>query len=166
MSLYLQATIMRVWAPKGKTPVVRCDPSRPKTCFYGSLDLKHGHEFVMQADQMTSNMTAQYLHALLEALPQPILLLWDRAPWHNGAAIREILAAHPRLEVMLFPVASPELNPQEHVWKDTRQTVTHNHDVAHLKPLAAAVVEHLEHTTFDSSFLRRYGYEPLCTAFK
>ena len=31
-----------------------------------------------------------------------------------------VLAANPRLEIVQFPVAAPELNPQEHVWKATR----------------------------------------------
>jgi hypothetical protein len=34
---------------------------------------------------MNSDATAQHLQALLDAYPdQPILLLWDRARWHQG----------------------------------------------------------------------------------
>jgi len=42
MSMYLQATTMAVWAPRGQTPVVRADPDRDKVCFYGTLDLQTG----------------------------------------------------------------------------------------------------------------------------
>jgi transposase len=165
MSLYLQATTMRVWAPKGQTPIVRCDPGRQKTSFYGSLDLSSGHELVMQTDEMNAAVTAQYLKSILQSIPErPILLLWDRAPWHRGEPIRQVLAANSRLELMLFPVASPELNPQEQVWKDTRHAITHNHDTARLPSLADAVRQQLTTTTYPSSFLHRYGYFTLCTA--
>jgi len=40
--LYLQATTVPVWAPVGQTPVVRVDPGRAQTHFYGSLNLLTG----------------------------------------------------------------------------------------------------------------------------
>lgn len=43
---------------------------------------------------------------------QTIVLFWDRAPWHRGAPICQLLAAHLRLEIVEFPVAAPDLNPQ------------------------------------------------------
>jgi transposase len=111
---------MRVWAPRGQEPVVRVDPGRVKTSFSGTLNLHTGAEVVMQAEKMNAEATAQHLEQLLAAYPTvPMLLLWDRAPWHRGEKIREVLAANPRLELMSLPVAAPELNPQEHVWKAT-----------------------------------------------
>jgi hypothetical protein len=37
-SLYLQATLSRVWSPKGQTPVVGVHPGREKVSFYGTLN--------------------------------------------------------------------------------------------------------------------------------
>ena len=70
-------------------------------------------------------------------------MFWDRAPWHRGKAIDQVLSAHPRLEIMWYPVAAPELNPQEQVWKATRRAVSHNHTEAHLEPLADQFENHL-----------------------
>jgi transposase len=123
-SMYLQATTMAVWAPRGQTPVVRIHPGREKLNFYGALNLQTGQEIVMRATVMNAATTAQHLVQILQVVPEvPLLLLWDRAPWHFGPPIREVLAANPRLEVMYFPVAAPDLNPQEHVWKATRRAV-------------------------------------------
>ena len=100
--------------------------------------------------------TALYLGQILEAVLQaPILLLWDRAPWHLGPHIREVLAANSRLEVMQFPVAAPDLHPQEHVWNATRPTSSHNHSLLRLLELADQFENHLTRNTFDSSFLDR-----------
>jgi transposase len=162
-ALYLQATAMAVWGPRGQPMTVRSDPGRAKTNFYGTLDLKTGRDVVTQTDTMNAEMTAEHLQAVLAAYPTvPILLLWDRAPWHRGAEIRAVLEANPRLEVVAFPTAAPDLNPQEHVWKATRRAVSHNHTVRHLPELAERFKAHLTSTTFRSSFLDQYGWNLIC----
>ncbi|MDP9317149.1 MAG: IS630 family transposase [Chloroflexota bacterium] len=158
-SLYLQATTRRVWAPRGQSPVVAVAPSRTKTNFYGTLNLRTGREVVLQADKLNAEVSASYLEQLLAAYPDvPILLLWDRAPWHRGEKIREVLAANPRLEVWQFPVAAPDLNPQEQVWKATREAVSHHHRDARLEVLGKRFEAHLMSTTFPTSFLEHRGF--------
>jgi hypothetical protein len=75
-SLYLQATLMRVWSVIGQTPVVKCDPARSLTHFYGALNLATGQEIVMRTQLMNSAVSVLFLHKLLAAYPdQPLLLL-------------------------------------------------------------------------------------------
>ncbi len=165
-SLYLQATCQNVWAPQGRTPCVRVDPSRTKINFYGTLNLQTGEEVVLRAKKLNSLTSASYLQQILEAYPEvPILLFWDRAPWHRGKAIEQVLCANPRLEIMWYPVAAPELNPQEHVWKATRRAVSHNHMQARIEPLADQFQNHLLATRFASTFLDQYGYHSIRAMF-
>ena len=106
-SLYLQASLMRVWAPVGQTPVIRVAANRDNTHFYGALDLATGEQITLRSDIMKAETSALFLSQLLAAYPdKPILLLWDRAPWHKGAAIRSVLVANPRLQVLWFPPAA------------------------------------------------------------
>lgn len=164
--LYLQATTTAVWSPVGQTPCVRVDPGRAQTHFYGTLNLATGKEVVLRSDVMNAQVSARYLEQLLAAYPKhPIVLLWDRAPWHRGPAIRQVLADNPRLEIIYFPAGSPELNPQEHVWKATRGAVSHNHPEPRLPKLAEQFEQHLTTTTFTSSFLDRYGYTAIRPMF-
>jgi transposase len=158
-SLYLQATTTRVWAAKGQTPVVGVHPGREKVSFYGTLNAHTGEEILMRSEKMNSLATARHLEQILSVIRDvPILLLWDRGPWHFGQPIREVLEANPRLEIMLFPTASPELNPQEHVWKAARKAVGHNHLTPRLPDLAERFEHHLTSNTFHTSFLDKYGY--------
>jgi transposase len=158
-SLYLQATSMAVWGPRGQPLTLRCDPGRAKTSFYGTLDLKSGQELVSQVDTMNAQATAEHLNLLLTSYPDvPVLLLWDRAPWHRGEEIRTVLEANPRLELLVFPTAAPDLNPQEQVWKATRRAVSHNHTEPRLPGLAKRFKNHLTTTVFHNSFLARYGW--------
>jgi transposase len=158
-SMYLQATTQRVWSLHGQTPIIRVDPSRTKTNFYGTLNLLSGQELVLRAETMDSETTAFYLTCLLETYPEESLLLfWDRAPWHHGPAIERVLQTNPRLEILCYPVACPELNPQERVWKAGRRQISHNHAHEQLPQLATDFETYLNKTTFHSTFLEQYGY--------
>ena len=120
----------------------------------------------MRSDLMNAEVSAQYLEMNLEANPDvPIILFWDRAPWHRGRPIDKVLKENPRLEIIFFPPASPDLNPQEHVWKTVRKVVSHNHLEVRLPELADRFLNQLNSTAFNSSFLDRYGYSAICPRF-
>jgi len=155
-----------VWHQRGQTPIVKLDPSRKSLHFYGALDLRSGQETAIMSPVMNGATTALFLQKVLLTYPdQPILMLWDRAPWHSGPPIKELLEANPRLEIMRFPPGSPDLNPQEHVWKAARTAISHNHRFARLEPLADQFLNYLTQTRFPSSMLDTYGYNQICPMF-
>ena len=143
--------------------MIRAHPGREKLNFYGTLNLLTGREIAMSSSVMNGQATAQHLQQILDSYPDvPIILLWDRAPWHFGAPIRELLEAHPRLEILHFPVAAPDLNPQEHVWKAGRSAVSHNHLVLKLPELADRFVHYLLSNTFPCSLLDDAVFQMVC----
>lgn len=119
-----------------------------------------------QAETMNAASTARHLELLLTTYPEvPLRVLWDKAPWHQGKQIRELLEANPRLELLSFPTAAPDLNPQEHVWRAARRAKSHNHSENRLANLAKQFEHHLTTSTFHSSFLDHYGWHLVCPAF-
>ena len=120
----------------------------------------------MRSDLMNAEISAQYLEMILETNSEvPIILFWDPAPWHRGRPIDQVLEQNPRLEIIFFPPASPDLNPQEQVWKAVRKTVSHNHLEVRLPELAHRFLNKLNSTTFKNAFLDRYGYTAICSMF-
>ena len=137
------------------------------THFYGTLNLLTGDEVAQHGPLMNAETTAQHLETVLAKFPEvPVLLFWDRAPWHRGTAVQQVLDAHPRLQTVFFPTAAPELNPQEHVWKAVRTTISHNHEETQLNTLAERFQQHLNETTFNYSFVEKCDFESLCARFK
>ena len=107
-------------------------------------------------------MTIHFLQHILACLPgRPILLLWDRANWHKGVD-RAFVEQHPLLDMLYFPVACPDLNPQEHVWKLTRDEISHNHTCRDFGQLRQAFHQHLEHTCFKFCWIEKYLPSMLC----
>jgi len=121
----------------------------------------------MRSPVMNAETSALFLEKILLAYPdEPILLLWDRAPWHRGPQITAILEANPRLEIIYFPPGAPDLNPQEHVWKATRRVISHNHSCKKLDKLADDFEDHLSTSTFPCSLLDQYAYSDICAMSK
>lgn len=166
-SLYLQATLQVVWAQRGHTPVIKRHPGRESTHFYGGLNLHTGHELAMRSPVMNGETSALFLNKILLAYPfVPMVLLWDRATWHYGPEIKAVLEVNSRLQIIYWPTAAPDLNPQEQVWKATRGAISHNHSSKNLELLADDFEAHLTTHTFPSSFLDNYAYSQLCMMFK
>lgn len=146
--------------------MIQVHPGRECTHFFGTLDLRTGAEIALRTDTMNAEATAQHLQQVLDTyLDAPILLLWDKAPWHRGEPIRKLLADHPRLEIIWFPTASPDLNPQEHVWKAVRSAISHNHRQLKLDALADQFEHHINSHLFSSSFLDSHGFIALSAMF-
>ena len=133
---------------------------REKAGYHGTLNLHTQREIVTRTAVFNAKVSAQHLQQILDAHPgKRILLFWDRAPWHSGDPIRQVLADNPRLEIIYFPVAAPDLNPQEWVRKQTRRAVSHNHLTPKLAQLADDFECHLNSHTFEHPFLKRYGFD-------
>lgn len=152
MSLYFQATLTRVWAPVGQTPIVSVHPGRDHIHFYGALNLADGREIAVPATDMTCEMTVNFLMILLMLYPQPILLLLDRAPWHFRE-VTTLIEQTDRLQVIFFPAACPDLNPQEHVWERARDAISHNHTYRQFQPLIDDFEVYLNETLFSTDFM-------------
>lgn len=156
MSAYLQATLTRVWSPIGQTPYVWVTPQRDCLHFYGALNVLSGQEVALALPKLDSEHTLHFLEHVEACFPnRAILLLWDRAPWHKGKA-RAFVEAHPQFDMLYFPPGCPDLNPQEHVWKQTREAVGHLCDYRHIGDLRRAFQTHLENTLFHFDWLDKY----------
>lgn len=155
MGLYFQATLTRVWSPIGETPIVAVHPQREHCHFYGVLNLRNGREIAIRADQQCSEYTANFLMQILMIYSQPILLLLDRASWHKGD-VSSLIERTDRLQAIYFPVACPELNPQEHVWAQARENISHNHSYRNFDDLIDDFENYLNNTVFETNFISKY----------
>jgi len=73
---------------------------------------------------------ATHLRAIARAYPAidhpRVVVVIDKAPWHRGAVINEVLATYRHLEGYPLPSYSPQLQVIERFWKVLRRRATHN----------------------------------------
>ena len=135
----VETKIIRMWYPKGSTPVVGSAPGRNAVPYSGFVILgkENGQLFVTKPDWFTFETTIQSIREFLAAYPMPegcqIYMILDNAPWHKKAkrlildeSNAEYADIRARLRFLDIPPYSPDLNPIEQVWRLTRKEVTHN----------------------------------------
>ena len=156
MSAYLQASLTRVWSPIGQTPLVWVSPQRDCVHFYGALNVISGQEVALPLPKMNADCTLDFVQHVLTCFPgRAILFLMDRASWHKGK-VRCFIEDHPDLDLMYFPPGSPNLNPQEHVWKHAREAVGHLRDYPHIGDVRKAFQYHLDNTNFHFDWAEKF----------
>lgn len=119
------------WNRKGDTPVVRVNRVRKAVSIYGGLSQRTQRVITHFCAWQESIETIAFLEKmkchrqrLAKAVNRtaPILLVWDGAQWHRSKKVKQWLTENPGVvELMHFPPYSPELNPQEKVWKALRK---------------------------------------------
>ena len=154
-----ESDVMSIWYKKGKYPDIRVDSEKKGKSFYGALNLRTGkcHLKMIEGNQ-TSERTVEFLEKLEDIYAgKRVLLIWDGAPWHRGA-VKDYLSRKNKkfwIEIMYFPPYSPDLNPQEHVWKRAKQNTTHNSE----KPFEQKLTDFssfIDGAKFKSNFLEKY----------
>lgn len=153
--VWAQSAPYAVWSPMGQTPVMRVSPQRHRVVFYGALNLRTGEEHAIMTEKMNQKTTATFLDYLVALYPdRRLLLLVDRASWHKGKPVEQLLAQHPRLELFYLPTACPDLNPQEHVWAAVRRAVT---SATSFPRLVDTFLATLRQTRFRPSLFEHYA---------
>jgi len=62
-----------------------------------------------------------------------VVITIDNAPWHRGALMEQVVAAHPHLRLKRLPSYSPQLNVIERFWRVLRRRATHNRLFTHTR---------------------------------
>lgn len=80
-------------------------------------------------------------HYQLGQHPQRRVILWlDNDKAHKAKEVDRLLSKHNyRFRIEWLPAYSPELNPQEDIWRHMRRRVTHNYYFEHMARLRDAV---------------------------
>jgi len=154
-----ESGISNIWYRKGKYPHIKVIQEKKALSFYGALNAKTGKCHVMDAQRQTSAHTVEFLRRLESCYQgKRVLLIWDGAPWHRGE-VREYLKKETekkwKLEMMYFPPYSPDLNPQEHVWKQAKEKTTKNSEEDFDTKLLN-FYKYITKTKFKTNFLSKY----------
>lgn len=127
MTLATQSTVGRTWARVGQTPAQKVFGRYKGVKAFGAISGSGVFRYRVQVSYFSQESFRTFLLTFRETLDGYLILIVDGAPYHRGAVIEDLLT-NPRMEMELFrlPSYSPELNPQEHVWKVFRKQHTHN----------------------------------------
>ena len=134
-------TLTAQWCLVDEIPDVLTGDDHAKVHVYGAVAPLTGRTHYHISRELGNEEFAQFLQHLLTCYPgKRLLVIHDRGAQHKGACIEEVVrTAGGRLMLTPQPAYSPELNPQERIWKWLRRVVTHNHWFATLREQTEAI---------------------------
>jgi len=120
--------VRKTWGLRGKTPIHPCHQLHDRISVISALTAspvrkRLGLYFNLYLDNISQPEVRDFLRYLLQHLRGPVIVIWDNGRIHKGKLIREFLRQYPRLHLEALPPYAPELNPDEGVWSQTKNTL-------------------------------------------
>lgn len=154
----LAPTVLRTWAPRGHTPLLRHWDRHDRISVISGLSVSPLRQHLGLYYQWHHHNIRQvevcgFLSHLLRHLRGPVIVLWDRLRLHRSPAAHAMCRRMPRLRLGYFPAYAPELNPDEQVWTLTKARLA-NGSPDDRYDLALSLIEALEVCRRSQSRLR------------
>jgi len=112
------------WAQVGRTPVVRGTGNRKSINMISAVSALGKLHFSFVEGNTNAENFIEYLTRLLHDIPGKIFLIVDGHSAHTAKLTRQFVEDNSeRLKLFFLPPYSPELNPDEWVWKN----IKHDH---------------------------------------
>jgi transposase len=128
-SFWLDGSLHRTWARVGCQPHVDTYGLRQTAHVFGAVSLQQKPRFHYQFAPVFNGETfLGFLKHLVARSRRKLFLILDNGPCHNLTdAGKEWLGHHShRIELFRLPAYSPNFNPTEGAWKETKKRTTHN----------------------------------------
>ena len=128
----LVPAIVRTWAPRGHTPILLTAGSWSKVSAISSIMVSPKARRLglycrfHPKKNIRSPQVVEFLDHLLHQVRGPIVLLWDSGRPHRADDVAQFLRRHRRLHTYLLPPYAPELNPDEHVWRQMKHSLANS----------------------------------------
>lgn len=109
------------WAPVGQTPVVPVTGARFSVNMISAVTPKGALRFAVFEGTTTAKSFIAFCKRLLHDAAGPVYLIVDGHPSHRAKAVSTYVAStEGQLKLFFLPGYSPELNPDEWVWKNVK----------------------------------------------
>jgi transposase len=130
-SFYRQPTQAWLWAERGRTqPRLRWSyRSNTVVRVAAALEVVEGRVVYRLAPRISTRELVRYYEQLVEAYPDcpRLYVVQDNWPNHTHPDVRRAVERLERLELVFLPTYAPYLNPEEKVWRWTKQRLVHAH---------------------------------------
>lgn len=112
------------WAPQGQTPVVKSTGQRVSVQMISAISANGTLHFMLHEGRTTAEVFLQFLRQLMTGQTRPIILVVDGHSIHKAKIVQEyVKSTEGMLTLVFLPPYSPQLNPDEQVWKNVKERV-------------------------------------------
>ena len=115
----------RGYSPKGKTPVVRQPAKRFHSSLISAINNSGKMQWMALDQALNAEIFVKFLKQLIKYRKRKIILVVDNLRVHHSRIVKQWLEKHKdRIELVYLPAYSPDLNPDEYLNNDLKQSIT------------------------------------------
>jgi len=131
-------SIIKGYAPKGKTPVMEHTTKRFKINMISSITNRGKLRFMVYEQNMDADLFVTFLERLIKSSEKKIFLILDNLRVHHANIVKDWVEEHQsQIELFYLPAYSPDLNPDEYLNNDFKRNVNKEHIPVNKKELTA-----------------------------
>jgi transposase len=129
------------WARRGQQPEVKTSGKRKGYKVFGAIAYGSGRLFYAGIEgRFTSESYQAFLQTIMAHTTEHLFLIHDGARYHTSQATQQFFQVHcARITAHPLPSYSPDYNPIEYLWRNTKKRATHNKYFKEFAALTASV---------------------------
>jgi len=109
------------WAPVGQTPVVKGTGRKNSVSMVSAVSPRGELHFEIQDEGINAEDFIAFCEKLINDVDRPVFLILDNSRVHHAKIVKQFAAdSDGKLTLFFLPPYSPELNPDEWVWKNVK----------------------------------------------
>jgi transposase len=149
------------WAPVGATPVVKATGARHSVNMISAVTAKGELRFTVVKGTVNAEVFIEFCKKLLRDNTGPVYLIVDGHPSHKAKATKAfVVSTNGRLKLFTLPGYSPQLNPDEWVWKNVKHDRVGRTSVRNAEDLKAKAVAALRRLQRMPHLIRGFFADP------
>jgi len=150
-------SIIKGYAPKGKTPVMEHTAKRFKINMISSITNRGKLRFMVYEENMHAELFITFLERLIESSEKKIFLILDNLRIHHAKLVKAWVEEH-QTQIALFylPAYSPDLNPDEYLNNDFKRNVNVKKIPTNKKELTQNTEDFMNMLSNDSARVASY----------
>lgn len=149
------------WAPVGQTPVVKSTGERKAIMMASAITSRGELRFHLHEGSFKAENFIEFCKQLLGDAEGDIFLIVDGSSVHTAKKVKEFVkSTEGRLQLFFLPPYSPELNPDEWVWKNVKNDKIGRAAIAGKNDLKSKCVSALRHLHKTPGKVRGFFSDP------
>jgi transposase len=149
------------WAPLGQTPVVKATGARHSVNMISAVTTQGLLRCAVFTGSCTAAVFIDFCQRLLADTSGPVYLIVDGHPTHKAKATKDFVAStQGRLKLFTLPAYSPQLNPDEWVWKNVKHDRIGRSSITSADDLKAKAIAALRRLQKLPAIVRAFFADP------
>lgn len=162
-SARLSPFLGKTWAPKGKTPKIKVTGKRGSICITSAISSAGKMVFRLEKERVKSKQHIEFLKQLIRQHPsRKIIVVEDRAGPHIAKKVKTFVEEHRRrFALYFFPSYSPDLNPDEKVWKYLKHEKLKAHQAKTMEDFRPLLLSKLRSIQRSKNAIKSFFYDSI-----